>query len=71
MARRGLRPFVVFGFGLFHGLGFASVLLDIGLPGDQFLTAMVGGAEDRLVERRCGSALARDCRPQAVSHVNP
>lgn len=36
------RPFVVFGFGLFHGLGFASVLLDIGLPGDQFLTALVG-----------------------------
>ena len=35
------RPFVVFGFGLFHGLGFASVLLDIGLPEDQFLTALV------------------------------
>lgn len=41
---RGLtpwRPFVVFGFGLFHGLGFASVLLDLGLPDDQFLTALV------------------------------
>lgn len=36
------RPFVVFGFGLFHGLGFASVLLDIGMPDDQFLTALVG-----------------------------
>lgn len=36
------RPFVVFGFGLFHGLGFASVLLDLGLPDDQFLTALVG-----------------------------
>jgi len=36
------RPFVVFGFGLFHGLGFASVLLDLGLPEDQFLTALVG-----------------------------
>lgn len=36
------RPFVVFGFGLFHGLGFASVLLDLGLPHDQFLTALIG-----------------------------
>jgi hypothetical protein len=36
------RPLVVFGFGLFHGLGFASVLIDLGLPEDQFLTALVG-----------------------------
>ena len=36
------RPPVVFGFGLFHGLGFASVLIDLGLPDDQFLTALVG-----------------------------
>jgi hypothetical protein len=36
------RPVVVFGFGLFHGLGFASVLIDLGLPDDQFLTALVG-----------------------------
>jgi hypothetical protein len=36
------RPLVVFGFGLFHGLGFASVLLDLGLPENQFLTALVG-----------------------------
>lgn len=36
------RPFIVFGFGLFHGLGFASVLLDLGLPEDQFLTALIG-----------------------------
>ncbi len=35
------RPLVVFGFGLFHGLGFASVLLGLGLPDDQFLTALV------------------------------
>jgi hypothetical protein len=26
------RPFIVFGFGLLHGLGFASVLSDYGLP---------------------------------------
>lgn len=36
------RPLVVFGFGLFHGLGFASVLLDLGLPDNQFLTALLG-----------------------------
>lgn len=36
------RPLIVFGFGLFHGLGFASVLLDLGLPDDQFLTALIG-----------------------------
>jgi hypothetical protein len=36
------RPVVVFAFGLFHGLGFASVLLDLGLPDEQFLTALVG-----------------------------
>lgn len=36
------RPLIVFGFGLFHGLGFASVLLDLGLPDDQFLTSLIG-----------------------------
>jgi hypothetical protein len=36
------RPLVVFGFGLFHGLGFANVLIDLGLPDDQFLAALVG-----------------------------
>ena len=35
------RPRVVFGFGLFHGLGFASVLLGLGLPEDQFLNALI------------------------------
>jgi hypothetical protein len=34
------RPLVVFGFGLLHGLGFASVLLDLGLPRADFLTAV-------------------------------
>nr|WP_241434550.1 HupE/UreJ family protein [Sulfitobacter noctilucae] len=36
------RPFVVFGFGLLHGLGFASVLGDFGLPEDQFIPALIG-----------------------------
>ena len=35
------RPFVVFGFGLLHGLGFAGVLREIGLPRDDFLTGLI------------------------------
>ena len=35
------RPFVVFGFGLVHGLGFAGALTDMGLPRNQFVTALV------------------------------
>lgn len=36
------RPFVVFGFGLLHGLGFASVLGEIGLPEGNFFPALIG-----------------------------
>lgn len=36
------RPLVVFGFGLLHGLGFASVLGDFGLPEGQFIPALIG-----------------------------
>ena len=36
------RPFVIFGFGLLHGLGFASVLGEFGLPDDQFIPALIG-----------------------------
>ncbi len=36
------RPMVVFGFGLLHGLGFASVLGEFGLPTGQFIPALVG-----------------------------
>ncbi len=36
-----VRPAVVFGFGLLHGLGFASVLGDFGLPQGQFVTALL------------------------------
>jgi len=42
---RGLspwRPAVVFVFGLLHGLGFASVLGDIGLNPSQFVTGLIG-----------------------------
>jgi len=35
------RPFVVFGFGLVHGLGFAGALSEVGLPRSQFATALV------------------------------
>ena len=36
------RPAVVFGFGLLHGLGFASVLGEFGLPQGQFIPALIG-----------------------------
>ncbi len=36
-----VRPAVVFGFGLLHGLGFASVLGEFGLPQGQFLLALL------------------------------
>jgi hypothetical protein len=42
------RPVVVFCFGLIHGLGFASVLLSLGLPRRDFASALVafnGGVE--------------------------
>lgn len=35
------RPFVVFGFGLLHGLGFAGVLHEVGLPRSEFVTGLV------------------------------
>lgn len=36
------RPAVVFVFGLLHGLGFASVLGEFGLPSNQFIPALIG-----------------------------
>lgn len=36
------RPVVVFCFGLLHGLGFASVLGEFGLPEGQFIPALLG-----------------------------
>jgi len=35
------RPLIVFGFGLLHGLGFASVLRELGLPRGEFLTGLL------------------------------
>lgn len=35
------RPAVVFGFGLLHGMGFAGVLTELGLPRRQFVTALL------------------------------
>ncbi|MFN7089073.1 MAG: HupE/UreJ family protein [Allorhizobium sp.] len=36
------RPLVVFGFGLLHGLGFASVLEEFGVPESNFIAALLG-----------------------------
>lgn len=33
---------IVFGFGLFHGMGFAGFIREIGLPPDQFWPSLVG-----------------------------
>lgn len=35
------RVFIVFGFGLLHGLGFAGVLTEVGLPREDFVTGLV------------------------------
>ncbi len=35
------RPFVVFAFGLLHGLGFAGVLSELGLPRERYATALI------------------------------
>ncbi len=35
------RLFIVFGFGLLHGMGFASVLSDFGMPENDFATALI------------------------------
>ena len=36
------RPYVVFGFGLIHGLGFAGFFGELGLPSGQFWSALIG-----------------------------
>src|SRR5262249_47177192 len=38
---RWRRVAIVFGFGLLHGMGFAGVLRDLGLPRSEFLTALI------------------------------
>ena len=41
-ALKAWRPLVVFCFGLLHGLGFASVLSEFGLPEGTFIPALIG-----------------------------
>ena len=36
------RPLVVFGFGLFHGMGFAGFIREVGLPPGQFWSSLIG-----------------------------
>lgn len=36
------RPAIVFGFGLLHGLGFAGVLTEFGMPEGQFIAGLIG-----------------------------
>ncbi|HEX8403777.1 MAG TPA: HupE/UreJ family protein, partial [Duganella sp.] len=39
---RGRRPVAAFAFGLIHGFGFASVLIDLGLPKTALLASLFG-----------------------------
>lgn len=39
---RGRRPLAAFAFGLIHGFGFASVLIDLGLPQGALLSSLFG-----------------------------
>lgn len=39
---RRWRPVIIFCFGLLHGLGFAGVLKEFGLPDASFITALIG-----------------------------
>lgn len=36
------RPLIVFGFGLFHGMGFAGFVREVGLPPEQFWSSLIG-----------------------------
>jgi hypothetical protein len=36
------RPFIVFGFGLIHGMGFAGFFGSLPIPADQFWSALIG-----------------------------
>jgi hypothetical protein len=36
------RPLIVFGFGLLHGLGFAGVLQEVGLPPEDYVVGLAG-----------------------------
>ncbi len=36
------RPLIVFGFGLFHGMGFAGFVREIGLSTEQFWSSLIG-----------------------------
>lgn len=35
------RPVIIFGFGLLHGMGFAGVLGELGMPADSFVNALI------------------------------
>lgn len=69
------RPVVVFVFGLLHGLGFASVLGDFGLPEEQFVPALLGfnvGVEvGQLFVIIAAFALVRTAQRVDIGEVNP
>ena len=55
------RPFIIFGFGLLHGLGFASVLAQFGLPEANFVPALIGFNIGVEIGQLCVIAVAYLC----------
>ena len=55
------RPFIIFGFGLLHGLGFASVLAQFGLPAQNFVPALIGFNIGVEIGQLCVIAVAYLC----------
>ena len=55
------RPFIIFGFGLLHGLGFASVLAQFGLPEQNFVPALIGFNIGVEIGQLCVIAVAYLC----------
>lgn len=62
------RPFVIFGFGLLHGLGFASVLAEFGLPEGTFIPALIGFNVGVEVGQLAVIAVAYLCVRGAIEH---
>ena len=64
------RPFIIFGFGLLHGLGFASVLAEFGLPEGSYLPALIGFNIGVEIGQLAVIAVAFMCVREAIRYDN-
>ncbi len=62
------RPFIIFGFGLLHGLGFASVLAEFGLPEGTFVPALIGFNIGVEIGQLAVIGVAYVCVMKAIDH---